>query len=70
MRYWSAPVTLQYVIPSIRSGPPVALSLELVSMEVFIGLHAKILARSKVSLAYCDSDKNTLVAERVAVILR
>ena len=62
MRYWSARVKLWYVILSIRSGPSVALSLDLVSMEAFIGLHAEILARPKIYLAYCDCDMYTPVA--------
>lgn len=58
------------MILSIRSDPSMTLSLDLVSMEVFIGFHADILARSKISLAYYDCDNNTLVAKSVAVMSR
>ncbi|KAJ0647709.1 hypothetical protein HanLR1_Chr15g0564671 [Helianthus annuus] len=53
VRYCKAPARLRYSVGSETGGPSDALSLDERSTGVLQGLQADMLARARISLAYC-----------------
>jgi hypothetical protein len=58
VRHQRATAKLLYILGLEKGDPFVAKSLEVVSMGVAMGLHLRMVARSRISKAYCCCDKN------------
>jgi hypothetical protein len=70
VRYWRALARLRYRAGLENSAPSLVESLERVSIGVAIGLQFNMLARSKISRAYCCCNRKSPEAFRWTFTLR